>query len=47
MKLNFRKVNYIIGVNRKKQSPNGEEVKYNIVKVPTIILENMARKLVE
>ena len=36
---------HIIGVNRKKQSPNGEEAKYNIVKVPTIILEKYGKEI--
>lgn len=35
----------IIGVNRKKQSPNGEEVKYNITHVPTIILEKYGKEI--
>ncbi|GGP01476.1 hypothetical protein GCM10010992_02000 [Cloacibacterium rupense] len=35
----------IIAVNRKKQSPNGEEVKYNITKVPTIILEKYGKEI--
>ncbi len=36
---------HIIGVNRKKQSPNGEEAKYNIIKVPTIILEKYGKEI--
>lgn len=35
----------IIAVNRKKQSPNGEEVKYNISHVPTIILEKYGKEI--
>ena len=35
----------IIGVNRKKQSPNGEEVKYNISRVPTIIIEKYGKEI--
>lgn len=35
----------IIAVNRKKQSPNGEEVKYNITHVPTIILEKYGKEI--
>ena len=35
----------IIGVNRKKESPNGEEGKYNIQKVPTIIVEKYGKEL--
>lgn len=35
----------IIGVNKKKQSPNGEEVKYNISKVPTIIIEKYGKEI--
>lgn len=35
----------IIGVNRQKQSPNGEEVKYNITHVPTIILEKYGKEV--
>lgn len=36
---------HIIGLNRKKQSPNGEEVKYNISKVPTIIIEKYGKEI--
>lgn len=35
----------IIAVNRKKQSPNGEEVKYNISRVPTIIVEKYGKEI--
>lgn len=35
----------IIALNRKKQSPNGEEVKYNITHVPTIILEKYGKEI--
>lgn len=35
----------IITVNRKKQSPNGEEVKYNITHVPTIIIEKYGKEI--
>jgi thiol-disulfide isomerase/thioredoxin len=35
----------IIGLNRKKQSPNGEEVKYNITHVPTIIVEKYGKEI--
>lgn len=34
----------IIAVNRKKQSPNGEEGLYNIQKVPTIIVEKYGKE---
>lgn len=36
---------HVIAVNRKKQSPNGEEVKYNITHVPTIILEKYGKEI--
>ena len=36
---------HIIAVNRKKQSPNGEEVKYNITKVPTIIVQKYGKEI--
>lgn len=36
---------HIITVNRKKQSPNGEEVKYNITHVPTIIVEKYGKQM--
>lgn len=36
---------HIIAVNRKKQSPNGEEVKYNITHVPTIIVEKYGKEI--
>lgn len=35
----------IVGVNRKKQSPDGEEVKYNITHVPTIIVEKYGKEI--
>ena len=35
----------IIGVNRQKQAPDGEEVKYNITHVPTIILEKYGKEI--
>lgn len=35
----------IIGVNRKKESPNGEEGLYNIQKVPTIIVKKYGKEL--
>ena len=35
----------VIGLNRKKQSPNGEEVKYNITHVPTIIVEKYGKEI--
>ena len=35
----------IVGLNRKKQSPNGEEVKYNISYVPTIIVEKYGKEI--
>lgn len=35
----------IIGVNRSKQAPNGEEVNYNISRVPTIILEKYGKEI--
>lgn len=35
----------IIAVNRKKESPNGEEGMYNIQKVPTIIVKKYGREL--
>ena len=36
---------HIIAVNRKKQSPNGEEVKYVITHVPTIIVEKYGKQV--
>lgn len=43
---NFPKTKlHIIAVNKQKQSPNGEEVKYNITKVPTIILEKYGKEI--
>ncbi|KFF01151.1 thioredoxin [Chryseobacterium formosense] len=35
----------IIAVNRKKESPNGEESKYNISKVPTIIVQKYGKEI--
>lgn len=35
----------IIAVNRKKESPTGDEVKYNVHKVPTIILERYGKEV--
>lgn len=35
----------IIAVNRKKESPNGEESLFNIQKVPTIIVEKYGKEL--
>ena len=35
----------IIAVNRKKESPNGEEVKYNVKNVPTIIVERYGKEV--
>lgn len=35
----------IIAVNRKKESPTGDEVKYNIQKVPTIIVEKYGKQI--
>lgn len=35
----------IIAVNRKKESPNGEEVKYNIKFVPTIVVEKYGKEV--
>ena len=35
----------IVAVNRKKESPTGEEVKYNIQKVPTIIVERYGKEI--
>lgn len=35
----------IIAVNRKKESPNGEEVKYNVKLVPTIIVERYGKEV--
>lgn len=35
----------IIAVNRKKESPNGEEVKYNITLVPTIVVEKYGKEV--
>ncbi|WP_374462011.1 TlpA family protein disulfide reductase [Chryseobacterium taeanense] len=34
----------IIAVNRKKESPTGDEARYNIQKVPTIILERYGKE---
>ncbi|MDQ0781714.1 thioredoxin family protein [Chryseobacterium sp. W4I1] len=35
----------IIAVNRKKESPTGDEVRYNIQKVPTIIVEKYGKEI--
>ncbi len=35
----------IIAVNRKKESPSGEEGQYNIQKVPTIIVEKFGKEI--
>lgn len=35
----------IIALNRKKESPSGEESKYNIQKVPTIIVEKYGKEI--
>lgn len=35
----------IIAVNRKKESPTGDEGRYNIQKVPTIILERYGKEI--
>ena len=35
----------IIAVNRKKESPTGDEVKYNVSKVPTIIVEKYGKEI--
>lgn len=35
----------IIAVNRKKESPNGEESKYNVSKVPTIIVQKYGKEI--
>lgn len=35
----------IIAVNRKKESPTGDEVKYNVHKVPTIIVEKYGKEI--
>ncbi len=35
----------IIAVNRKKESPTGDEVRYNLQKVPTIIVEKYGKEL--
>ncbi|MBB4805473.1 thiol-disulfide isomerase/thioredoxin [Chryseobacterium defluvii] len=35
----------IIAVNRKKESPNGDEARYNIQKVPTIIVERYGKEV--
>jgi len=35
----------IIAVNRKKESPTGDESKYNVQKVPTIIVEKYGREI--
>lgn len=36
---------HIIGVNKNKQSPNGEEAKYNITHAPTIIVEKYGKEI--
>ena len=38
------KVN-IIAVNRKKEAPGGEEGRYNIQKVPTIIVQKYGKEI--
>ena len=35
----------IIAVNRKKESPTGDESKYNVQKVPTIIVEKYGKEI--
>jgi len=35
----------IIAVNRKKESPTGDEVRYNIQKVPTVIVEKYGKEI--
>ena len=35
----------MIAVNRKKESPTGDEVKYNIQKIPTIIVEKYGKEI--
>ncbi|REC44454.1 TlpA family protein disulfide reductase [Chryseobacterium sp. 5_R23647] len=35
----------IIAVNREKESPTGDEVKYNVSKVPTIIVEKYGKEI--
>lgn len=35
----------IIAVNRKKESPTGDEAKYNVQKVPTIIVEKYGKEV--
>ncbi|MDR2235838.1 MAG: thioredoxin family protein [Chryseobacterium sp.] len=35
----------IIAVNRKKESPTGDEVQYNVQKVPTIIVEKYGKEI--
>lgn len=35
----------IIAVNRKKESPTGDEVRYNVQKVPTIIVEKYGKEI--
>ncbi|GAA5088035.1 thioredoxin family protein [Chryseobacterium ginsengisoli] len=35
----------IIAVNRKKESPTGDEARYNIQKVPTIIVEKYGKEI--
>lgn len=35
----------IIAVNRKKESPTGDEVKYNVHKVPTVIVEKYGKEI--
>lgn len=35
----------IFAVNRKKESPNGEESKYNVSKVPTIIVQKYGKEI--
>lgn len=35
----------MIAVNRKKESPTGDEVRYNVQKVPTIIVEKYGKEI--
>lgn len=35
----------IIAVNRKKESPTGDEVRYNVQRVPTIIVERYGKEI--
>lgn len=35
----------IIAVNRKKESPTGDEVRYNVQRVPTIIVEKYGKEI--